>query len=494
MRKATIEPYASKLIWQEISPAPFESGWSIFIKLIGLNVISPREIAQLICRTDYKKYRESSLRYREGEWIDFDRFGQLLNVDSDRLRVGFLDTLNFTVTGYIYTKGEKTCNTCLSKGYHNVFFELGFIDICPWHREKLNSCRYCLTTVYSRGLKPKEDPFSKSDSKWLEWSSECKHIQIYDKQISSTNLLDDDELIKVKNSSLQFCVWWNKVKSQPEIFQFLSKTNYSDNEIEFLDFFLNAAEEIAGPCPWPLCHKRYPIRTLNWHENDQSCEDYDINNSSASISSLWGENYRSVRKHLYRRYIRHHKPCWNLLTNTHANDLSHIDCDTACFACIAFATWRLLNENLLVLEGFKNPKIRTFYIKIFELPEENFVQSNRAHLNLLYAQFFLIWHLIITKSSISKVAINFGDRFLKYYIPYITFNSNCTVLIPSPDYLLMKSIEHCADREKNHQTMFYSNNSEDWFETLNYQYVNYNKIIFKMYKFLARGRFYYLNL
>jgi len=35
---------------------------------------------------------------------------------------------------------------------------------------------------------------------------------------------------------------------------------------------------------------------------------------------------------------------------------------------LAFATWRLLNENLLVIEGFKNPKIRSFKIKLFELP------------------------------------------------------------------------------------------------------------------------------
>lgn len=101
------------------------------------------------------------------------------------------------------------------------------------------------------------------------------------------------------------------------------------------------------------------------------------------------------RKHLYRRYIKPHKSCWNLITNTHPYNLSHFDCDTACYVCLAFATWRLLNENLLVIEGFKNPKIRSFKIKLFELPEEGFVQSNRAYLNLLYAQFFSIWHLIV---------------------------------------------------------------------------------------------------
>lgn len=494
MKKTFTEPYASKLIWQEISPAPFESGWSIFSKIIGLNAISPRKIAQLIAKPDYKDRWRSSLNYREGKWIDFDRFGRLLNVDPNRLRTGFLDTWNDITTDYNCTKGEKHCNTCLSKGYHNVFFELGFIDICPWHREKLVSCRYCLTTVNRLGLKSNVVPSSQSDSEWLEWSSACGHINIHDKKIGSTNLLDYDELIKVEDSSIQFSDWWNKVKTQPEIFQFLAKTDHHKNEANFLGIFLNAAQEIAGVCPWPLDYPRYPVRTLLWHKNDQNCEEYDTANSSASRSSLWGQNYRSIRKHLYRRYIKPHKACWNLLTNTHPYDLNHFDGDTACYVCLAFATWRLLNENLLVLEGFKDPKIRTFYIKLFELPEENFVQSNRAHLNLLYAQFFSIWHLIIMKSSSGKVAINVGNHYHKDYIPFITYNCICTVLIPSPDYLLKKSIEHCAFRKKINESVFYPNFRENWFEYLNYQYDNDNKILFKMYHFLARGGFCYLNL
>lgn len=491
MKKTFTEPYASKLIWQEISPAPFESGWSIFSKLIGLNAISPRKVAQLICKPDGDKFWKSNLYYKDGAWIDFDRFGQLLNVDPDRLRTGFLDTWGDIQTDYITSKGEKSCNTCLSKGYHSVFFELGFIDTCPWHTEKLRPCRYCLTTIYRRGLKVEQD---KSNSEWFKRSSECKHITVYDKIISRTNLMDDDELIEIENSSVQFCEWWNKVKAQPEIFQFLAKTDYPQHEAKFIGIFLNAAQEIAGICPWPLDYSRYPVRTLDWHKNDQSCEDYDIGNSSASRSSLWGQNYRSVRKHLYRRYIKPHKACWNLLTNTHPYNLYHFDGDTACYACLAFATWRLLNENLLVLEGFKDPKVRTFYLKLFELPEENFVQSNRAYLNLLYAQFFTIWQLIITKSSIWKVAVNVGNRYHKDYIPFITYNDICTVLIPSPDYLLKQSVEHCANRRKNCDSVFYPNFNEDWFEYLQYQNANDNQILFKMYQLSARGIFHHLNL
>lgn len=494
MRKISIEPYASRLIWQETSPAPFESGWSIFSKLIGLNAIRPRHIAQLIASKDYKNEWRKYLNFKEGKWIDFERFGQLLNVDPDRLKNGFLDTWNDIEADYSLSRGEKRCNKCLSKGYHNVFFELGFIEECPWHNEKLVSCRYCLTTVYQHGLKPNTDTTSKSSSEWLEWTSQCNHIYIYDKKISNTNLLNSNELNEIKESSIQFCEWWKKVKSQPEIFYFLGKTSYNKDQLEFVDMFLNAAEEVAGPCPWPLNRESYPIKTLCWQKNGQSCEDYDIKNNFALRSSVWGLNYRSVKRNLYRRYIKPHKSCWNLLTNTHPHNLSHFDCDTACYVCLAFAAWRLLNENLLVLEGFKNPKIRTFHIKLFELPGEYYVQSNRAHLNVLYAQFFLIWHLIITKSTSSKVAINVGDSFIKNYIPYITHNDNYTLLVPSAQYLLSNSIKHCADRTKNHQSVFYSNFSEDWFENLNYQYGNSNQILFKMYKFLARGRFYYLNL
>lgn len=494
MKTRSSETYAGKLIWQETSPAPFESGWSIFSKLIGLNAIGPRKIAQLICKPEFKEIKYLNLKYKDGKWIDFEKFGELLNINPNRLKFGFLDSWGDIQTEYIYTSGEKRCNSCLAVGYHNVFFELGFIEICPWHNEKLEYCKYCFTTVYRKGLNAKPLASSNIKSDWTEWSSECAHINVHDKKIANTNLLSDIQSARVKEISLEFSDWWNQLKIQPEIFHFLAKTNFSKDESEFLGIFLNAAEQIAGSCPWPLDNERYPVKTLNWHTDKQYCERYDKQNSSASRASLWGINYRTIRRHLFCKYIKPHKSCWNFLINTHAYNLSHFNRDTACHACIAFATWRLLNENLLVLEGFKNPKIRTFYIKLFELVTEDYVQSNRAHSNLLYAQFFSIWQMINTKSLSSKIAINVGNGHYKNYIPSITYNNICTIIIPSPSYLLDKSIEHCDNRKKKGESVFYPNFSDDWFEHLNYHYLNDNKVLFKMYKSFSMRSLYYLNL
>lgn len=491
MRKASIEPYARRLIWQEISPAPFESGWSIFSKLIGLNALSPKEVAQLISRADSEKSWKTNLNYKESAWIDFDRFGQLLNIDPDRLRSGFLDNWGQIKTDYTTSKGEKICDKCLSRGYHNVFFELGFINICPWHGEKLIPCRYCLTTINKRGLREEEDP---KNPEWSIRSSECKHITVNDKSINCTNVLNNNELTEFENSSVQFCDWWNKLRTQPEVFQFLAKTDYSPSEEKFLGIFLNAAQELAGICPWPLDYPISPVRTLTWHKKNQSCEDYDVLDKSASRSSVWGQNYRSIRKHLYRKYIKPHKVCWNLLTHSHPFNLYYLNSSTACYACLAFATWRLLNENLLGIDDLKDPSISTSSIKLFELPEKNFVQSHRAYTNLLYAQFFSLWQLIIIKSSIWRVAINAGNRNIKDYIPFITYDDMCTVLIQSPDYLFNNSMEHCANRGKNCGSMFHLVYGDYWFENLQYQRATDGQIFFKIFKHIATGHFQYLNL
>src|SRR3546814_7279502 len=82
----------NRLTWDPHGPAPFESAWSVFLKVLSTNRMTTQELIDLIQKDNLsrnsgrKKYDHFS-----DEWVDFDRYAQVLNVNADRLKQGFLN-------------------------------------------------------------------------------------------------------------------------------------------------------------------------------------------------------------------------------------------------------------------------------------------------------------------------------------------------------------------------------------------------------------------
>ena len=132
-----------KLTWDPIFPAPFESGWSIFSKLVALNNINLNELRNLIQREDAMGRNLTLLDCSDSSWIDFERFSILLDVDERRLKDGFWDQLG--ITPKITSRYEvRRCPQCWELGYHCLLFDLSILSSCPWHRCPLTkSCAGC---------------------------------------------------------------------------------------------------------------------------------------------------------------------------------------------------------------------------------------------------------------------------------------------------------------------------------------------------------------
>ena len=263
----------SKLIWQGQSPAPFESAWLIFAKLEAMNVMQPKKLRSLIVDQTRSDADKGDLEFRDSSWIDFERFGNALGVDESRLRVAFLDQLGFV--GYKFgphrwgEPGIKVCPDCLAKGYHSVFFELGFIDICPWHYRKLEEpCYSCRSTVRSSGLKKRRfDTVGTSDesTEWMEFYSSCKHILFQDGRVGKLNKLSCEEEEAITTRCTALLAWWKKVSGNPEVAAFLSQYSFDERVDHRLRILFGAAERIAGKCPWPVSIVRDPELIDGWN-------------------------------------------------------------------------------------------------------------------------------------------------------------------------------------------------------------------------------------
>lgn len=462
----------SKLIWQPCSPAPFESAWSVFAKLMALNGLKPSQLARLIAFDGYAPPITNSLRFRNSSWIDIDRFGAALEINPERLRLAFLDQLGFNIQETYESKnngGIRFCSDCLKNGYHCVFFELGFIDVCPWHHKKLEvACFLCLQAILHSGLKNSKSAYRQVDqpavSDWADWHSACKHILFNDGQVAKANTLTEVEERVIAQSCLDLLNWWKVVSAHAGISTFLARYVYGKSDAYLLNMYFNASEYIAGKCPRPVGQVKRPMRGLSWA---QSRIDEDFEGDSAPRGTEWDIIYRSIRRHIFNRYVRPHRACWNELKNYSHIDSQSMNSDSVCYVALAYASWRLAIERIRNIEGLQIDRLRKNPILVMRLSELGFEGSIRAHASLLYVQFFCIWDEIIRVAGKESFAID--QVFYGGYKPYFgamfapdqngidseSGSGEWSVIFPDSRPLRIKSYTNCCGRLKKEGWMLY---------------------------------------
>lgn len=402
----------TRMTWNPSDPAPYESGWCIFAKLMALNFCSPAYIASAIKFADQK--RRNHLNFRDSSWIDFDRFGELLGVAPNRLRAGFLDQLGFPLFNYEEKRGIRYCPECLTVGYHNVLFDLALVTECPIHHRQLEkACPACFKTVYSKGLIRSPRPYripggAIGDSEWDSdlYSSSCGHISFEPDLVMRISKLDDATRQQIRTSCECVVQWWSRVFSSPightEFIAQLVRGSFDRSDERELGVGLDIATSVAGPFPWRASVE--PI-SAEWLR----CQTYGVAEKGYRLpfDSDLGKTYRAIRRHLFSKYvIRSHKLCWLEMSNYEQSLSWAISMDKVCPAVLAYMAWRMSIEEFSNIESFQHrgpisPTIRSMI---------HIGHSASAIANFWYAQFFAIHGKI--KNELKKGGHFFIERYL----------------------------------------------------------------------------------
>lgn len=497
--------YGYRLIWEGSAPGPFESGWSIFAKLLLLNGMKASHIATQISITNQSVLKNFNLNFRYSEWIDFQRFSNALGVEQERLRSAFLDQLGFLVdidtNGRSRLPGIKICRECLAKGYHCVLFEIGFIDRCPWHQIKLEkACSDCLQFVIQPNVGWKKEGSDAKKSKrdsdnWDTWSSRCGHIHFSNAKTSRSIQFSLLEQKIIAERCKQFLKWSMEVGKSAELSRVLFQYDYHDSDENWLHKHISAAESIAGPCPWPIGHTSSTVRSHIWTQTSsisKSVDDY-----RAPRQSDWDIVYRSIRRHIFKRYIRQHRICWNEMSSYSRIDALHLDSDTLCPVSLAYAAWRMASERFINIEAFKVGNLRHYPIRIIRLDHLGIEYSLKAHASLLYAQFFYIWEELLRFAGTCDFAI-----FLKYHFDMNDFAiisnvyhqaNEWTVILPDYSRLQRLSFASCCGRLKKAAWMVFPGMASHW---LNYEQITSNSDLFRvrLQSFRKRANYFYVSI
>ena len=354
-----------KFTWNSDSPAPFESSWMIFAKIMILNYLKPPLVWDVITDHPSDKKNDKKLLLHNSDWINFDRFSVAVGVKPDRLRKGFLDQLGFPHESTDTSDGIRFCPECLAKGYHCSFFNLALIDACPWHGCRLlHACKECAKTI-AKGLMREKGKGQDYDSNLaasganLIYRSNCDHLRYLPQMNIQPNSFSSDEESGINVACNSLLQWWYTLNvSQHPYASFARRVFTRWEKDEELIKCLEVACDIAGPCPWPLRLFPLPVARCKWRQTADPLLLTDYEDKQKYYETV----YKSVRRHIFRRCLRKHRSCLvNLMSLTNHKE-QYLISSTVCSLALAYISWRMQMERYGVLSQLRKKGKPSFYI------------------------------------------------------------------------------------------------------------------------------------
>jgi hypothetical protein len=381
---------SENLSWSAFAPAPFESAWSIFLKVLSHNYIDVNHLKLLIQHDAYRDKKYNPLNFSDSRWIDFNKFGMLLGVDPGRLKNGFLDQLGFDPPR-ISNRPHKIrhCRKCVMLGYHCTLFDLSVIAECPWHRCALTSpCEGCTYPTTLNGV-----------SRFLyEGKPRCSRCGV-----PLSHFLEPSEINKVDSSSsamilgycIELCDWWKEVCNlNQDRMQLLSrlqavgevkKSNISERAWQLGYALKDKKSEIY----WKFSETPIPAEYREWHATLIPVYQGE---KGGQLGDDIGRNYRSIRRHIYKKFVRPHRKCLSCLLALNSDAALALKCDSVCTVALAFLVWRMSIERVSNIERMKSPKKRSLKLRLMEPDNWSLNLNALSRVCWSYFGFFGLWY------------------------------------------------------------------------------------------------------
>lgn len=329
---------SARLTWMAGSVAPFESAWSVFARVMATNFLTWNELRQLVSHSAATE--KAGGEFISAQSIALDRYAALLGEHRTVLETGFLDTLGFPAS-LLGTRSIRHCPACARAGYHCTLFALGSLTHCPWHRIPLASgCLECATTV--RTMRPRD----------LSQTVTCPACgtRIIDPAYRIAGVTDPDLRRAAEICCNEIVAWWRSVCDRERVAnELIGDALGAGGFREALNLGAlqwGAACGLALPpeC-WLTNRGAAPANIFRWTGSRRSPVD------DLDVERLTIRRYRSVRRQIFRKFVRPHRRCLSILTSAKRADVYCLDREQACAVCLAFIAWRrAIEQNIDAVE------------------------------------------------------------------------------------------------------------------------------------------------
>lgn len=458
-----IETTYKRLTWDVRFPAPYESGWSIFTKVIVLNNITAHELVELIKRSDISKNGTYAMDCSDSRWIDFAKFSSLLGVKENRLRTGFWDQLGITVK--VMRRYEiRRCSKCWEEGYHCVFFDLLGLQTCPWHQCALTKGCVACTAASTFNIRTTSKIISG------RFCMMCR-LPLPDlDELLSMQPMNTYRTEMVIESCRAFIDWWVKVGQKVSARDLLlgdvmkigighaELPDYRLWQISFANS-IKVGDGIFGR----LNDSGIAVKYVTWVEDPKRST---LDTQNTSLNDEAGKAYHSLRRHLYRKYIRGHHTCHSCLRNLSRDQSLTLDAEEVCIVSLAFLVWRMSIEGICNIEGLRLTKPLDRPLR-FRGPYREHGISVQTHMQWIYYNFFGLWHRLSMECAERNVRVVISEGWKDEHFHWAFETQNDIVdgaiweslsglfhaLVPKTEDLVRAGDERCRNRVKRRVEM-----------------------------------------
>jgi hypothetical protein len=176
----------------------------------------------------------------------------------------------------------------------------------------------------------------------------------------------------------------------------------AEKRANFRHFQLGQAIQVAGEIipSWKLSVSPQPVRhsvlQATWTPSDPA-EPRSIDRQPR-IHDLAGRCYRSLRKHLYKTYVRSHAHCYRQLKGLRRHESLALNGDKLCRPALAFLIWRMSIEGVSQIEALRFHRKDNFSLRLMG-PSRFYDLPLEASLRWCYFAFFGIWYQLETHRS-----------------------------------------------------------------------------------------------
>lgn len=433
-------------------PIPFESSWTLMIKACAFNLIEPSTLFEVLALDPLCRPRP--VRYWASDWIDMPRFSKATHLPTWVLRRSFVDQI-FPIR-QAGPPPIRHCSECIKHGYHSVLFQFEILTHCPWHGGPLLPCKVCSRAFQFGGLTITPVQMITRDGCMYEVSLSCGHFYFLSSGTLHVQNVTNLPLDIIITRSMEVIAWLRKSSSlgaSGRVVNSLSLVLDSSSQQEQLfDVCLRHVEALIGCCPWRPNRRRIEpeFGRADFRLADIDCA---ASNKVAEADADYIALFKSIRRHLFNRFVRSHKKCWNELSHFEPIKLHALDVTNACSVSSAFLVW-LMALQWDAATGFSQ------YDRI------NFIQFRRnlcpvdlADVGLLWLlHFYALWGGIERECEKCR---GYQDRFsveICSSAPPLTLGEDCVLcygentvisgLCISPNVLAHKCAKRCLSRLK----------------------------------------------
>ncbi len=447
-----------RLTWIPGTIVPFEAAWVTFAKIMAVNYLSWDALRSLIAvRSAKSDVVINGLIY--GYWVDVDRCAALLREPLELVNSGFLDRLGFPKL-LTYDLGIRHCPECAELDYHCALFDIQALSHCPWHGVPLTApCRRCCQAVRT---------IIKHVDKGKLICPACR-VKIIDLTYPfARSGMHPDTLRETSERCSEFTNWWNGVcvevpHAKELLGPALCKQDVETERLENVELRRGCLKSVSEPpATWPCGEKAIRGKIIAWESDAKDKEGRDGEYLARSC-------YRSVRRKVFRTFVRTHRSCLAELTLLSRLDWLHLERDYVCAVCVAYLTWRHVNEG-----GVSRPADRYRGIsrkELKNLPLSGASILSRDLANLLYIDYLRLlmnlddmkWNVkIIAKSRVSGTLVDF-EGYREIPLPSIFIEPSegvgvkpkgtFVVTVPDGQVLLDRASERCKRRRRDRECM-----------------------------------------